>query len=102
VVGVKRDLDFETCRPSADYSLVLATGCPGMCEYCYLQSTLGKKPYIRVYVNVDEILEAAGRTIAGRAPELTVFEAASTADPQWLGYLRVCRRVYPRKFLVCS
>lgn len=81
VVGVKRDLDFETCRPSADYSLVLATGCPGMCEYCYLQSTLGKKPYIRVYVNVDEILEAAGRTIAGRAPELTVFEAASTADP---------------------
>ncbi|MGE5509109.1 MAG: spore photoproduct lyase family protein, partial [Chitinophagales bacterium] len=81
VVGVKRDLDFETCRPSADYSLVLATGCPGMCEYCYLQSTLGRKPYIRVYVNVDEILAAAGRTIADRAPQLTVFEAASTADP---------------------
>lgn len=87
VVGVKRDLDFETCRPSADFSLVLATGCPATCEYCYLQTTLGRKPYVRVYVNVDEILEAAGRVIAARRPAVTVFEAASTADPLALEHL---------------
>lgn len=81
VVGVKRDLDFESCRPSADFSLVLATGCPAACEYCYLQTTLGRKPYVRVYVNLDEILAAAGQAIAARLPAVTVFEAASTADP---------------------
>ncbi len=87
VVGIKRDLAFESCRPSADFSLVLATGCPAACEYCYLQTTLGRKPYIRVYVNVDEILAAAGRVIARRRPEITVFEAASTADPLALEHL---------------
>lgn len=87
VVGVKRDLDFEVCRPSADFSLVLATGCPATCEYCYLQTTLGRKPYVRVYVNVDEILAAAGKVVAGRRPEITVFEAASTADPLALEHL---------------
>ncbi|MDI6871955.1 MAG: spore photoproduct lyase [Bacillota bacterium] len=87
VVGIKRDLDFEPCRPSADFSLVLATGCPAACEYCYLQTTLGRKPYVRVYVNVEEILAAAGRVIAGRRPEITVFEAASTADPLALEHL---------------
>jgi spore photoproduct lyase len=87
VVGVKRDLDFETCRPSADFSLVLATGCPATCEYCYLQTTLGRRPYVRVYVNVDQILAAAGRVIATRLPALTTFEAASTADPLALEHL---------------
>ncbi|MGE5553216.1 MAG: spore photoproduct lyase [Betaproteobacteria bacterium] len=87
VVGVKRDLDFESCRPSADFSLVLATGCPAVCEYCYLQTNLGRKPYIRVYANVEEILAAAGRLIASRRPEVTVFEAASTADPLALEHL---------------
>lgn len=87
VVGVKKDLDFESCRPSADFSLVLATGCPATCEYCYLQSTLGRKPYVRVYANVDEILAAAGRVVAARRPAVTVFEAASTADPLALEHL---------------
>ena len=59
VIGVRRGKSFQTCKPSAHYQLPLVTSCPGMCEYCYLATTLGKKPYIRVYVNVDEILEMA-------------------------------------------
>jgi spore photoproduct lyase len=34
-----------------------------------------------VYVNTDEILEAADRHIRERAPETTVFEGAATSDP---------------------
>jgi spore photoproduct lyase len=92
VVGVRRSLKFETCKPSAHYQLPLVTSCPGMCEYCYLNTTLGKKPYIRVYVNIDEILERAGSYIRERAPEVTVFEGAATSDPlpvePWTGALR--------------
>lgn len=81
VVGVRRTLKFQTCKPSAHFQLPLATSCPGMCEYCYLQTTLGRKPYIRVYVNVDEILAATQRAIDVRAPEETRFEGAATSDP---------------------
>lgn len=81
VVGVRRGLDFATCKPSAHWQLPLVTSCPGQCEYCYLNTTLGKKPYLRVYVNLDEILQAAAGYIARRSPELTVFEGAATGDP---------------------
>jgi len=81
VVGVRKTPKFQTCRPSAHYQLPLVTGCPGLCEYCYLSTTMGKKPYIRVYVNVDEILEWTREHIAARSPEVTVFEGAATSDP---------------------
>jgi len=81
VVGVKRTMKLETSKPSADFALPASTGCPGHCHYCYLQTTMGKKPYVRVYVNIDEILETAQKYIDERSPEPTVFEAACTSDP---------------------
>jgi spore photoproduct lyase len=81
VVGVKRDLRFDTCKPSADFEFSLATSCPGGCQYCYLQTHLGKKPYIRVYVNLDEIFQKIRETTELNLPDLTTFEAASTSDP---------------------
>lgn len=92
VVGVRRSLNFETCKPSAHYQLPLVTSCPGMCEYCYLNTTLGKKPYVRIYVNIDEILDRTRSYIKERQPEITVFEGAATSDPlpvePWTGALR--------------
>lgn len=81
VVGVRRGQDFQTCKPSANYQLPLVTSCPGKCEYCYLATNLGRKPYVRVYVNVDDILERAAEYMAERAPEVTIFEGAATSDP---------------------
>ncbi|NLM36545.1 MAG: spore photoproduct lyase [Firmicutes bacterium] len=81
VVGVKKSLKFDSCRPSADYEFALGTGCPGGCQYCYLATTLGRKPYVRIYVNVDEILAAVQAYIDQNRPNITSFEAASTADP---------------------
>jgi spore photoproduct lyase len=81
VLGIRRSEKFQTCKPSAHYQLPLVTSCPGMCEYCYLATTLGKKPYIRAYVNIDEILGIASRYIQERIPELTFFEGAATSDP---------------------
>lgn len=81
VIGVRRSKTFQTCKPSAHYQLPLATSCPGMCEYCYLSTTLGPKPYLRIYVNIEEILDTTKNIIESRAPEITVFEGAATSDP---------------------
>lgn len=80
VVGVRKTLKFDTSKPSAEYAIPLATGCMGHCHYCYLQTTMGSKPYIRTYVNVGEIFEAAQHYMDERAPEITRFEASCTSD----------------------
>lgn len=80
VVGIRRTLKFDTSKPSAEYAIPLATGCMGHCHYCYLQTTLGSKPYIRTYVNLEEIFEQASKYMEERKPELTRFEAACTSD----------------------
>ncbi len=81
VVGVKKDLRFDSCKPSADYEFSMVSGCPGRCQYCYLQTHMGKKPYIKVYVNLKEIFTKIEEISERNAPNVTVFEAASTSDP---------------------
>lgn len=80
VVTVRKTLKFQTCKPSAHYQLPLVSSCPGLCEYCYLQTTLGKSPFIKVYVNIEEILEKAKEYI-DKKEEITIFEGAATSDP---------------------
>lgn len=87
VVGVRKTMRFASCKPSAHYQLPLNTSCPSLCEYCYLNTTLGKKPYVRIYVNVKEILDTAAEYIKQRIPEVTVFEGAATSDPIPTEYL---------------
>lgn len=81
VVGVKKSLTFQTCKPSAHYQLPLVSGCMGQCEYCYLNTQLGDKPYTRVHVNIDEILARATKYMEERGDEITIFEGAATSDP---------------------
>ena len=59
VIGVRRTLEFQSCKPSAHYQLPLVTGCIGKCEYCYLNTNLKDKPFTRSYVNLDDILKKA-------------------------------------------
>ncbi|TBL79913.1 spore photoproduct lyase [Paenibacillus thalictri] len=87
VVGLRKTLTFDQSKPSAEYAIPIATGCMGHCHYCYLQTTLGAKPYIRIYVNMDDILHAAEKYIVERAPEITRFEAACTSDPVGLEHI---------------
>ncbi|MEN6326053.1 MAG: spore photoproduct lyase [Syntrophomonas sp.] len=81
VVGIRKTLKFQTCKPSAHYQLPLITGCMGRCEYCYLNTQFGRNPYIRIYVNVEEILKQATDYIEQRQPDITVFEGAAVSDP---------------------
>lgn len=81
VVGIRKTLNFQSCKPSAHYQLPLVTGCMGQCEYCYLNTQFGKNPYIRVYVNLEEILSQTATYIEQRKPDITIFEGAATSDP---------------------
>jgi spore photoproduct lyase len=75
------------CKPSADFQFALSSSCPGNCEYCYLQTTQGEKPVIKIFVNVDDILNVIQTHIDSRKPEITFFEAASITDPVGLEHL---------------
>lgn len=81
VVGVKKDLRLNTCKPSADFEFSMGANCPGGCQYCYLQTHLGRKPYVRVYVNLEDIFERIKDITTKYSPQITTFEAASTSDP---------------------
>ena len=81
VVGIKKSLKFQSCKPSANYQLPLVSGCIGQCQYCYLNTNLGDKPYIKVHVNIEEILEEAQKYINEGLPDITIFEGSATSDP---------------------
>lgn len=81
VVGVKKGLKFQSCKPSAHFQLPLVSGCIGQCEYCYLNTNLGDKPYIKVNVNIEDIINQAQQYINERLPEITIFEGSATSDP---------------------
>lgn len=74
-------MKFQSCKPSANWQLPLYSGCMGQCQYCYLNTNLGDKPYIKVNVNVDDILNQAQQYINERLPLKTVFEGSATSDP---------------------
>ena len=81
VVGKRKSLKFQTCKPSANYQLPLVSGCMGRCEYCYLNTQLGDKPFVRVFTNIDDVLNRAKEYIEERLPQVTIFEGAATSDP---------------------
>lgn len=81
VVGVKKEGKFQSCKPSANWQLPLYSGCMGQCQYCYLNTNLGDKPYVKVNVNVEDILKQAQGYINERLPEKTIFEGSATSDP---------------------
>nr|WP_229392464.1 radical SAM protein [Methanosarcina sp. DH2] len=81
VVTVKKSLKFDVCKPSADFEFSLVTGCPASCEYCYLYTTQSSKPYLRTYVNLEEIFDSIKKHIVRNGNRLTTFEVASAGDP---------------------
>ena len=76
-----------SCKPSADYQFSLSSSCPANCEYCYLQTTQGEKPFMKVFLNIEEILEVIQSYIDNNAPSITTFECASITDPIALEHL---------------
>lgn len=86
-VTVKKEIALDVCKPSADFQFELVSNCPGSCEYCYLQTTQGEKPFLRVFVNLEDIFDTIERHIYREEDRITTFEAASMGDPLALEHL---------------
>ncbi len=86
-ITINAQKKLKSCKPSADYQFSLSSSCPGHCEYCYLQTTQGEKPFMKVFVNIEDILEVIQKHIDARLPEITTFECGSITDPIALEYL---------------
>lgn len=80
-VTVNTQKKLSSCNPSADFQFALSSSCPGHCEYCYLQTTQGEKPVIKLYANIEEILALIQKHIDAKLPQVTVFECGSITDP---------------------
>ena len=87
LVTVNKNKKLDICRPSADYQFSLVSNCPGNCEYCYLQTTQGTKPYIKVFVNLDDVFNVIKDHINQNEGVVTTFEAASLGDPLALEHI---------------
>lgn len=81
VVAVRKTMKLDNCKPSADFSFAITGNCPGNCEYCYLHTTQGYKPYIKIYVNIEDIFNSILKYIELNHQKLTTFEVASNGDP---------------------
>lgn len=88
VVSTVNTSKFLSSKPSADYQLPLLSGCAGFYEYCYLNTTLGKRPYITVFANQEEILARAGEYIKQHPDQIVTFEGSCTSDPPTEAYTR--------------
>ncbi|QVK17586.1 spore photoproduct lyase [Mycoplasmatota bacterium] len=86
-VTTNQQKKLRPCKPSADYQFSLSSSCPGHCEYCYLQTTQGEKPFIKLFVNIDEILNVIQEHINNNLPNITTFESGSITDPVALEHL---------------
>lgn len=84
---VTNEKKLRPCKPSADYQFALSSSCPGHCEYCYLQTTQGEKPFMKVFVNIEDILDVIQTHIDNNLPNITTFESGSITDPVALEYL---------------
>lgn len=81
VIATKKSMNLDVCKPSADFEFSLATNCPGNCEYCYLHTTQAFKPYLRTYVNLEDIFNTINKYISKKTDDITTFEVASAGDP---------------------
>jgi spore photoproduct lyase len=86
-VTVNSQKKLRSCKPSADYQFALSSSCPGHCEYCYLQTTQGEKPYMKVFVNIAEIIDVIKDHIYNNLPNITTFECGSITDPIALDHI---------------
>ena len=87
LLTVNKEKELQSCHPSSDFQFSLSSSCPGNCQYCYLQTSQGKNPVIKLFVNVYEIMALVNKYVENNLPKQTVFECASLTDPVSLEHL---------------
>lgn len=87
LITTNKTKKLDVCKPSADFQFSIVSNCPGSCEYCYLQTTQGTKPYLKIFVNLEDIFDVIKDHIKQNEDKITTFEAASLGDPLALEHI---------------
>jgi spore photoproduct lyase len=80
IIGVRKSLNFVPNEKTSDYLVpYTSSGCPAMCQYCYLVCNYFKCAYLRVFVNREQMMQKILR-VAEAAETPPVFEIGSNSD----------------------
>jgi spore photoproduct lyase len=78
LVDAWRRSEFEDLGRNR-YRLPITSGCPGLCDYCYLQASQGSRAFIKVNVNTGDILARAEDYLSRVEDEVVLV--AEPSDP---------------------
>jgi spore photoproduct lyase len=77
-------LKLSPIPPSADWQYHIAEGCPAHCQYCYLAGSLSGPPVVRVFANLEQILE---NLATYETKDETSYEVSCYTDPLGIEHL---------------
>ena len=80
IIGVRKTHKFVENHKTSDYLVpYTSSGCIAMCLYCYLVCNYNKCAYLRLFVNIEEMLDKIIKVANKSEKELT-FEIGSNSD----------------------
>ncbi len=80
IIGIRKTHKYVENQKVSDYLVPYSSsGCSAMCLYCYLVCNYNKCSYLRVYVNVDEMLNRL-ITKSHKTEKICTFEIGSNSD----------------------
>lgn len=80
IIGIRKTHKYVENKKSSDYLVPFtSSGCSAMCLYCYLVCNYNKCSYLRVYVNVEEIMDKLIKRSLKTEKEC-IFEIGSNSD----------------------
>lgn len=80
IIGIRKTHKYVENQKVSDYLVPFSSsGCSAMCLYCYLVCNYNKCSYLRVYVNIDYMLEKLIEK-SHKTDKVCTFEIGSNSD----------------------
>lgn len=80
IVGIRKTHKYNENQKVSDFLVPYSSsGCSAMCLYCYLVCNYNKCSYLRIYVNIDQMLEKLIEK-SQKTEKLCTFEIGSNSD----------------------
>ena len=80
IVGIRKTHKYNENKKISDYLVPYSSsGCSAMCLYCYLVCNYNKCSYLRIYVNIDQMLDNLINK-SRKTEKISTFEIGSNSD----------------------
>ena len=80
IVGIRKTHKYNENKKISDYLVPYSSsGCSAMCLYCYLVCNYNKCSYLRIYVNIEQMLDNLINK-SRKTEKISTFEIGSNSD----------------------